>query len=80
MAKIILKEPNGPGPHTCVIDTGVMDVEILESYLGVGFVSESGEKLSVCVRDTGFEVRHTDVNGVSTKWLELKGTNEAINK
>lgn len=65
MSIITLREPDGP--YKCEIDTDVMRVEIREAYLGVAFVTEEGQKLSVCMRDGGFEVRHNDGN-----WVEFK--------
>ena len=54
MAKILLKEPNGP--YKAEIDTQVMVTEIREAYLGVRFISNSGKTLSVSMRDDGFEL------------------------
>lgn len=65
MSKIILRQPDSP--YKCEVDTDVMEVEIQEAYLGVGFVTKAGQKLSVCMRDGGFEVRHN--NG---DWVEFK--------
>jgi len=57
MAIIKLKQPNGPYKPT--IDTDAMNIEIREAYLGVSFVTEQGERLSVSMRDNGFEVHYT---------------------
>ena len=63
--KITLKEPDGP--YSCDIDPGVMSVNITEAFLGVGFTTEDGQRLSVCMRDDGFEVKFND-----DKWVEFK--------
>lgn len=65
MSIITLREPDGP--YKCEIDTDVMEVEIQDTFLGVGFVTQEGQRLDVCMRDGGFEVRHN--NG---KWVEFK--------
>jgi hypothetical protein len=57
LAKIHLQEPDGP--YACDLDTGVMVVELKEVFLGVQFITEEGEKLSVSMRDGGFEVHYT---------------------
>lgn len=54
MAKILLKEPDGP--YSTEIDTRVMNVEIRETYLGVKFITDEGNTLSVSMRDSGFEL------------------------
>lgn len=54
MAKIKLSEPNGP--YSCTIDTDVMNVELRNAFLGIKFVTEDGEMLSVSMRDQGFEI------------------------
>lgn len=72
--KIELKEPDGP--YSCAIDTGVMSVELRETFLGVKFVTESGEKLSVSMRDNGFEVHYykddSETKGFDTGLTEFK--------
>ena len=40
---------------TCV-DTGVMDVTLFKVFNGVTLITEHGERLSVCMRDSGFEL------------------------
>lgn len=57
MAEIILKQPGGP--YKAIIDTEALDVEVRKAYLGVSLITENGEKLSVAMRDDGFEVRYT---------------------
>lgn len=73
MAKIILSEPDGP--YECTINTEVMRVDIKEAFLGVCFVTENGEKLSVSMKDSGFEVHYTGdfgETGFDAGWVELK--------
>lgn len=73
MAAIVLSEPEGP--YNCTLDTGVMKVELKEVFNGVRFVSESGETLSVCMRDSGFEVRYfldTGDDGFDNGWMAFK--------
>jgi hypothetical protein len=65
MAKICISEPDGP--YRCELDTGAMRVEIRETFLGVGLTSADGERLSVSMRDTGFEICYAG------RWYELKG-------
>lgn len=72
--KIHLKQPDGP--YDSVIDTRVMDVELLEVFNGVSLVTEAGEKLSVSMRDHGFEVHYTGdfgEKGFDAGWVEFKG-------
>ncbi len=69
MTKISIKEPDGP--YGCVLDTKVADVIITEAFLGVGFETPAGEKLAVCMRDNGFEIRYC-ANGEDSNWIELK--------
>jgi hypothetical protein len=75
MAKIILKTPEGIPPYHTIIDTDVMEVEVRESYLGVIFVSDSGERLAVSMRDNGFEVHYWGdfvEKGFDTGWTDFK--------
>lgn len=60
-----MREPDGP--YQAEVDPGVMEVEIREAFVGLGLVSPDGQRLSVCMRDGGFEVRH---NG--GEWVEFK--------
>ena len=73
MSKIALREPHGP--YHCEIDTDTMDVVIKEAFLGVQFVTEDGERLSVCMRDSGFEISYS-IDGVripdDENWWEFK--------
>ena len=75
MAKITLKEPDGP--YHCEIDTDVMKVEVRESYLGFRFIADSGEELVVSMRDGGFELHYTGKFETSKllnpEWIDLKG-------
>lgn len=78
MAKILMRVPNNP--YNAEINTHSMEVELREVYVGVGFVTENDVKLSVCMRDDGFEVRyHKDAvegafaqEGFDTGWMEFK--------
>lgn len=73
MGKILLNEPEGP--YHCEIDTDVMKVELRETFLGVSFVTERGEKLSVSMRDNGFEVHYSGdfgEKGFDAGWTEFK--------
>ena len=54
MAKITIKEPEGP--YSAILDTDVMNVEISGAYLGIKFISEDGKTLSVSERDGDFEI------------------------
>lgn len=55
----LIKVSHPDGPYSSELDTGVMDVEIREAFLGVGFVTENGERLAVSMRDGGYEVHYT---------------------
>lgn len=71
--QIEIKQPEGP--YSCTVDTGVMDVSITEAFVGAAFITETGEKLSVCMRDNGFEVRYSadfGGTGFDTGWTEFK--------
>lgn len=56
MPEITIKTPNGP--YLAKLDTEAMDVEIRKAFLGVQFITENGEELSVCMRDSGFELTY----------------------
>lgn len=58
MAKITLKEPDGP--YFTIVDTGSMDVLFEEVFLGVRFITAAGEILTVAMRDTGYELTYSD--------------------
>lgn len=73
MSKIILKQPGGP--YKCEIDTEVMEVEIRNAFIGVSFITDSGEKLSVSMRDNGFEVHYSGdfgEQGFNAGWTDFK--------
>lgn len=76
MAKILIYQPDGP--YSCELDSGAMGVKIGEAFLGVAFVTDSGEKLSVSMRDNGFEVHYTGdfgETGFDAGWTEFKNGN-----
>jgi len=54
MATITIKEPEGP--YSATIDTGVMDVVLKQTFIGVTFVTEEGKELHVSMRDGGYEI------------------------
>ena len=76
--KIKVSEPDGP--YSAELDPGVMNVTLEEVFNGVKFVTKDGECLSVCMRDSGFEVHYFSENKVSravspafdTGWIEFK--------
>lgn len=71
--KIHLSEPHGP--YHCDIDTDVMQVTLREVFLGVAIMTDRGEKLSVSMRDNGFEVHYTGdfgETGFDSGWVEFK--------
>lgn len=72
MGQIFLKTPDSP--YGCKIETEGMDVELRRVFLGVRFISESGEELSVCMRDSGFEIRYSGEN-FDYGWIEFKNGN-----
>lgn len=65
MAEITISEPDGP--YKATIDTEVMDVTLRKVFVGVGFETEDGCHLSVCMRDDGYEVRLDD-----GPWISLR--------
>lgn len=69
MSKIIVTEPEGP--YHCLFDTGAMNVEIRNCFNGVMFRTENGEKLGVCMRDNGYEVRYVGPFG-DVGWTDFK--------
>jgi hypothetical protein len=71
MSEIILKDPNSP--YKCVVNTEDMDVEIHGAFNGVMFYASSGKRLSVSLRDGGFEVLY-DANSdeIDTRFEEFK--------
>lgn len=73
MGKIILSDPDKL--YKCTIDTEVMSVELREIFLGVSFITKHGEKLSVSMRDTGFEIQYKQGFGekeIDYGWTEFK--------
>lgn len=72
MTRIALSEPEGP--YGCVIDSGAMEVELRDVFLGVTFVTKSGERLAVSMRDGGFELAYTpdENDDITRRKLELK--------
>lgn len=73
--KVHLKEPDGP--YSCELDTGVMTVTLKDVFLGVTFETDGGEKLSVCMRDSGFEIHYTGdfgEKGFDAGWFEFKNS------
>lgn len=60
--KLTLSNPeNGYCAH---IDTDVMDVLITEAFNGLKLVTDDGEELSICMRDSGFELVYLDQDDV----------------
>lgn len=77
MAKITLQQPSGS--YKCELDTDSLEVRIQEAFLGIQFVSDSGEHLAVCMRDTGFEIHYwqpstdqTEPHIFDAGWIDLK--------
>jgi hypothetical protein len=71
--RIVLSEPSGP--YSCTLDAGVMDVKLIEVFNGVQFISDSGEKLSVSMRDSGFEIHYFKDEGAvefDCGWFDFK--------
>ena len=57
MSTIVISEPDGP--YKATIDTEVMDVTVYKCFTGMTFISEAGERLSVSMRDSGFELLYS---------------------
>lgn len=74
MAKIKIETPNTP--YATVVETGANEVTIEEAYIGIGFKTKENRKLSVCMRDGGYEVRYTDEHGRSTPWIPFNDSLE----
>lgn len=72
MAKIFIRNDPEKFP-ACQLDTQTSDVEILDAFLGVVFVTKQGERLAVCMRDNGFEVHYyEDHKQFDEGWFEFK--------
>lgn len=71
MAKIQVNTPTSTTYHA-ILDTEAMEVTIKEAFIGVGFETEDGAKLSVCMRDDGYEVRYVDATGKDHGWVDFK--------
>lgn len=58
------------GSHTpyedVVVDTGAHNVNITDAFVGASFVTEDGEILGVCMRDSGFELTYIDSQNAAT--------------
>lgn len=71
---MIIKIEEPDGPYSCIVDTGVMEVELSDVFLGVGFVTKEGNRLSVAMRDDGFEVLYRPKSDPdNADWVEFKG-------
>lgn len=68
--KIRLTSPTTP--HSPVLDTDAMDVEITEAFIGVMFVTADGSRLAVSMRDDGYEVHYWGED-FDAGWAEFKG-------
>lgn len=64
MGKIRINSPD-KNNDLLDLDYGINDVTLFKTFLGVRFVAESGEILSVSMRDSGFELKYqsTDEDG-----------------
>ena len=60
--KITLSNPDND--YVAHIDTDVMDVLVTEAYNGLNLVTDDGEELSICMRDSGFELVYLDDDDV----------------
>lgn len=77
--KIHICEPDGP--YKCVINTEAMEVVLEEVFLGVALVTEDGHRLSVSMRDNGFEVHYLhDGKEFDGGWIELKDGTLTVTK
>lgn len=56
--KVIIQHGQDPAIFGTRLET-TGEVRIKEAYSGVLFETPDGEKLSVCMRDSGFEIRYT---------------------
>ena len=54
--KIKINDPDTQ--YGATVDTHVSEVIITECYLGVRFEADPGERLVVCMRDGGFEIKY----------------------
>ena len=62
MGKIRINSPD-KNNDLLDLDYGINDVTLFKTFLGVRFVTESGEVLSVSMRDSGFELRYQNQSG-----------------
>ena len=69
--KIRLTNPDNN--YASTVDTEVMDAEIKEAFIGPTFVTADGERLSVCMRDSGFEVCYIARDGAEPQWFSFQG-------
>lgn len=69
MSKITLSEPYGP--YRAVLDAEVMDVVIEKVFKGITFVTPDKEELTVCMRDSGFELVYQENTVIELKGGEL---------
>lgn len=85
--KITLSNPDND--YVAFVNTDAMDVLITEAYIGPKLVTGAGEELSICMRDSGFEVTYLDSDDVEHTYsfndgfvrrLSIKGrkTNENV--
>jgi hypothetical protein len=68
--RIVIGDPAKTFTPT-VIDPGVQPVTMTETFLGVTFVTTEGARLSVCMRDDGYEV-HYYGDTFDAGWTEFK--------
>lgn len=72
--KIELSAPDTP--YKTIMDTEVMDVLLRDVFNGVTLQTDNGQKLSICMRDDGFEAHYYKDNDSGTDfdtgWTMLK--------
>lgn len=57
-------------PYETLFDTGVMLTTIVDAFIGPTFITDTGEQLSICMRDSGFELTYI-TDGIE-QTIELK--------
>jgi hypothetical protein len=70
--KITMTNPRDPMDDSVVLDTGGSDVTLTEVFTGPIFETEDGAKLSVIMRDDGFEVHYWS-DEFDAGWTQFMG-------
>jgi hypothetical protein len=70
--KIIINSPAENPGYATSINTGAMQITVLECFSGVRFITKDGEIMTISMRDSGFEGTYQDAPGSPVHEFEYK--------